>query len=135
LSAINEIPERAVSSLLQEELRNLEQKNSGRFEATAGAHDDAIMAYNFCLYVRREMIQDGTIVAEGRVAGKDPKRINYYLDVTMSTAEPRIIANKEGIEFQQINNDYKEEKKRIPKELQVKEDDFSPLLENAVIIM
>jgi hypothetical protein len=137
LSAINEIPERAVSTLLQEELRNLEQKNSGRFEATQGAHDDAIMAYNFCLYVRREMIQDGTIVEEGRVPGKDPKRINYYLDVTMSSASPGIRkSNDKGEELIIVNNDYDDEVKRIQKEVGLKNMEESlPIFENSVIML
>lgn len=91
LSAINEMPERAKSTLFQEELRNLEQKNNGRFEAVLGAHDDVIMAYNFCLYVRHEMLQDGVIVEEGRVSKLDGKRANYFLDVTMATADPGLI--------------------------------------------
>jgi hypothetical protein len=137
LSNVNESPERAVSSLLQEELRNLEQKNSGRFEATTGAHDDAIMAYNFTLYVRQEMIKAGVIVEEGRVAALDGKRINAYLDATMSTASPGItMTNEKGEELTIINHDYKDEVKRLQKEIGLKAlDESLPVFENSVIML
>ena len=137
LSNINEIPERAVSSLLQEELRNLEQKNSGRFEATTGAHDDAIMAYNFTLYVRQEMIKAGIIVEEGRVAALDGKRINAYLDATMSTASPGIVmSNERGETLEIINHDYENEVKRLQKEVGLKSlEESLPVFVNSVIMM
>jgi hypothetical protein len=117
LSVINEMPERAKTSLLQEELRNLEQKNNGRFEAVQGAHDDAIMAYNFCLYVRHEFINSGLIETDGRVSMFDPKKASYFLDVTMSTSDPGIVRPKENKMVQVINNDEKEDRKRILKEM------------------
>ena len=112
LSAINEIPERAQSALLQEELRNLEQKNNGRFEAVQGAHDDVIMAYNFCLFVRHEMITSGLIEVDGRLSKYDLKRTSYFLEVTMSSAEPDISRSQKQ-EFFVINTTEKEDRKRI----------------------
>ncbi len=116
LSNVNEMPERARSGLLQEELRNLEQKNNGRFEAVQGAHDDAIMAYNFCLYVRQEMINDGLVETDGRVSKFDFKKANYFLDVTMSSADPGLYVPDEKKFIQSINNDEKDERLRILKE-------------------
>ncbi len=118
LSTINEMPTRATSGLYQEELRNLEQKNSGRFEASAGAKDDVIMAGNFCLYVRNQMIQDGTVVTDGRINKFDIKRASYFLDVTMSNdkAIDKIIKSKdEMIEVEY--HDEKSDRKRILKEM------------------
>jgi hypothetical protein len=52
LSFINEYPTRINSALLQEELRNLEQKNNGRIEAGGtDNHDDVVLAYTFTLFV------------------------------------------------------------------------------------
>ncbi len=135
LSAINERPERATSSLLQEELRNLEQKNSGRFEATVGAHDDAIMAYNFTLFVRHELINEGIIETDGRISKYDPEKANYFINVTMSTSEPDIVRKEEGIEFQNIDHDYQKNKKEILKEMGMPEDSTMPVFSNSIIMM
>lgn len=134
LSNINEMPERAGSSLLQEELRNLEQKNSGRFEAVLGAHDDVIMGYNFCLYVRHEMINDGLIETDGRVSKFDLKKANYFLDVTMSTADPGLLDPNKGLIIEQEYNDEAVDRKRILKEMGYdKSYDILPQLDHFVI--
>jgi hypothetical protein len=134
LSTINEMPERARTELLQEELRNLEQKNSGRFEAVAGSHDDVVMAYNFTLYVRNEYINSGLIETDGRVSMFDPKKANYFLDVTMSTSDPGIIRDKKETPIKIINNDEKEERKRILKEMGYNADyEALPSFDNYVI--
>ena len=117
LSNINEMPERARSSLLQEELRNLEQKTNGKFEASQGAHDDVIMAYNFGLYVRNELINDGLIEQDGRVSKYDPKKANYFLDVTMTTADPGLASKNQKSILEIEYNDEKEDRKRILKEM------------------
>jgi hypothetical protein len=123
LSFINEHPERINSALLQEELRNLEQKNNGRIEAGGtNNHDDVVLAYTFTLFVRHEMIKDGLIVEDGIVSKLDIKRASYFLDVTMSTTsvlpERRFTdhENHEKTELQIINNDEKETEKRLLKE-------------------
>lgn len=118
LSNINELPERAKSALLQEELRNLEQKNSGRFEAVQGAHDDVIMAYNFCLLVRQEMINEGVIETDGRTSKFDLKKANYFLDVTMSSSDPGIYQPQDNKLTEEgtgklVNLTEKEDRKRI----------------------
>jgi len=135
LSNINERPERAKTSLLQEELRNLEQKNSGRFEASSGAHDDVILSYCFCLYVRQEFINSGLIETDGRVSMYDPKKANYFLDVTMSTSDPGIVKDKKEATIHIINNDEKEDRKRILTEMGYDAKTFEalPSLDNYVI--
>lgn len=133
LSAINEMPERARSSLFQEELRNLEQKNNGRFEAVQGAHDDVIMAYNFSLFVRHELINKGIIETDGRVSMFDPKKANYFLDVTMSSAIDAP-GSKEINEVKIVNNNEKEDRKRILEEMGYdKNYDALPTLDNFVM--
>ena len=134
LSNINERPERAKTSLFQEELRNLEQKNNGRFEATQGAHDDVIMAYNFGLLIRHELIQKGIIETDGRVSMYDPKKASYFLDVTMSTSEPGVPRQHKEDKIKVINHDEKEDRKRILKEMGYPADyDPAPLMDNYVI--
>ena len=120
LSNINEQPKRASSQLLQEELRNLEQKNSGKFEASVGAHDDIIMAYNFTLYVREEMIKEGTIAQDGKVNKFDIKRASYFLDVTMSSGDSIHQSEKKDF-IQQDYHDEKLDRKRILKEMGLKD--------------
>jgi len=133
LSSINEMPERAQTALLQEELRNLEQKNNGRFEAVQGAHDDVIMAYNFCLFVQHELINKGLIETDGRVSMYDPKKANYFLDVTMSSTLSAP-SSKEKEDFKLINNDEKEDRKRILKEMGYEQNyDALPTLDNFVL--
>jgi len=134
LSTINEMPERARSTLLQEELRNLEQHTNGKFAATNGAHDDVVMAYNFCLYVRHDMINEGLIETDGRVSKYDLKKATYFLDVTMTTADPGVhrFDDKSLVEVEY--NDEKEDRKRILKEMGYdKNYDALPTLDNFVI--
>ncbi len=118
LSSINEMPTRATGGLYQEELRNLEQKNSGRFEASAGAKDDVVMAGNFCLYVREQMIKDGLIETDGRVNKFDINRATYFLDVTMSNDKniDKIVKPKDET-YDHIDNDEAADRKRILKEM------------------
>ncbi len=117
LSMLNENPSRATSYLFQEEIRNLEQKSSGKFEAQTGAHDDIIMAYNFTIYVRNEMIKDGIITEDGRVSKFDIKRASYFLDATMSNSDAiDKIVNSKNETYTQVYNDEKADRKRILKE-------------------
>jgi hypothetical protein len=123
LSMINEKPKRANSGLFQEELRNLEQKSSGKFEASAGAHDDVVMAYNFCIYVRNEMIKEGTIVEDGKINKYDVNRAKYFLDVTMTGTnkfQDKPVVKKE--EYITKYNDEEQDRKRILKEMGLSHD-------------
>ena len=97
LSLINEVPERASGPLLQEELRNLEQRANGRYEAIKGSHDDVVMAYNFCLYVRHELIQQGVITTKDTPTAlrMDASQIKSYMDITFSTTTPSIKSTTE----------------------------------------
>jgi hypothetical protein len=89
LSIVNTTPGVAQGGLLQEELRNLEQKSNGRIEAASGMHDDIVMAYNFTLFVRQEMIQRGDIQTNETPDGLklSSEQIINYMEVTFSTAE------------------------------------------------
>lgn len=128
LSMINEHPDNATGVLIQEELRNLEQKNNGKFEAALGTHDDVIMAYNFTLFVRDEMIQEGTIVENGQVNRLDGQRINYYLDVSLGSAG---VMDKDYSDFQQhVVIDHDAEKKR-----QNQKYDPLPTFDNSIIML
>jgi hypothetical protein len=118
LSYINELPTRASSSLFQEELRNLVQKSSGRFEAASGSKDDIIMAYNFTIYVRNEWLKEGIITEDGKVDKYDPARAKYFLDVTMSNtrAFDRALNNEKTNVINKFNDEEKD-RKRILKEM------------------
>ena len=134
LSFVNEYPIRISSALLQEELRNLEQKNNGRIEASQNNHDDSVIAFGFCLYVRYQLIKEGLVEEEGKVPMKDPKKINYFLDVAMSTSEPKIIKNTEGTEFQIIDKTEKETRKRILQGMGYPEDyEAASIVDNYVL--
>jgi hypothetical protein len=89
LSVLNTDPTLAQGKDLQNELRTLEQKTSGRFEASSGKHDDLIMAYNFTLWLRHDMIQEGDLMTEDTPEGLKITQgeINSYLDVTFSTMD------------------------------------------------
>ena len=128
LSALNTDPTLAQGKYLQNELRTLEQKSNGRFEASSGQHDDIIMAYNFTLWLRHDMIQEGDLLTEDTPEGLKITQgeINQYLDVTFSTMdydfknEEKLIAKQKSFEnIQIISNHYtdKEEEKRTMKEI------------------
>lgn len=118
LSLVNTNPYLIRGMLLQEELRNLEQKSSGRIEAARGQHDDIVMAYNFTLLIRHEMIQRGEIITSETPDGLkiSTEQIINYMDVTFSTTS---VLNKnknknfEEIQIQDVFNDKSEELRKI----------------------
>ena len=65
MTYVNEKPHTIDGPLLMDELRNLEQKTSGRIEASKNQHDDVVMAWNFCLFARRYHIENGTLFVRG----------------------------------------------------------------------
>jgi len=85
LSIVNENPGVVQGPLIQEELRNLEQKSSGRIEAGNGTHDDIIMAYNFTLFVREELIKNGIIASKHSPKRFDKNTIINDVDVALSS--------------------------------------------------
>jgi hypothetical protein len=93
LNHINSFPELIHSNELISELRDLEEKATGRIEACRGSHDDVVMAYNFCLYVRQLMIKDGDIVLENDtvVFALDQDMINDYIDVSLASNHDAIV--------------------------------------------
>ena len=69
MTYVNEKPFTLDGPLLMEELRNLEQRASGRIEASKNQHDDIVMAWNFCLFARRYHIENGTLFVKGETKG------------------------------------------------------------------
>ena len=121
LSLINENPKVAKGSIIQEELRNLEQKSNGRFEAGKGAHDDVILSFCFTLFARHEMIAKGTIKSpDDKNKFISHKAINTFIDATFSTLKDsaRIIqsADKKQLIDETDESYYKKEEKRLKKE-------------------
>ncbi len=117
LSLINENPKRAQGPLLQEELRNLEQKSSGRIEAGKGTHDDVVMAYNFTLFVRDELIKKGIISADNNFKKFDPKIIKSDIDVAfhnLSESQEKKLPYEVVIEHDEKS--YKRKVKELKKE-------------------
>jgi len=119
LSLINENPNRVKGPLLQEELRNLEQKSSGRIEAGSGTHDDVIMSYNFTLFVRDLLLKSGEISFDQKSFKYDPKKIGYDIDIAFSSLDSFKEKEKKSYEVKIIEDqDFnKKEKKRIIKEI------------------
>jgi len=116
LSIVNEKPKNIPGPLLQEELRNLEQKSNGRFEASQGTHDDIIMAWNFTLLVRHELIQNGSINAPDAPSALNisSEQIKTYMDATFSTTNvlPKKRNIHNGIELINKMDTNKEKEKR-----------------------
>ena len=65
MTTVNEKPYFINGPLLIDELRNLEQKVTGRIEASKNQHDDIVMAWNFCLYARKYLIDRGEYFVQG----------------------------------------------------------------------
>lgn len=62
---VNERPNTIHGKLIIDECRNLEQKTNGRIEASKNQHDDVVMAWNFCLYTRKVLIESGQLFIPG----------------------------------------------------------------------
>jgi len=135
LSWLNENPRRARGPILQEELRNLEQKSNGRIEAGSGQHDDTVMAYNFTLFVRNDLILKGEISPLGGDSKTDTpvkkhskEKILHSLDIAFSS-----LSNFE--DYEKRKKDYEviidtgDEKQRKRKIKQLKEE-WSPMIKS-----
>jgi len=96
-----------------DELRNLEQKQNGRIEAMRGQHDDVVMAYNFCLYVRKLMIKSGELQITGEIQAfaLTPEKMMDFIDISMSTGNSPIVQHSFDYD------DYDIEKKERNKEI------------------
>lgn len=70
MTYVNEKAYTLSGPMLMDELRNLEQKSSGRIEASKNQHDDIVMAWNFCLFARRYHIENGTLFVKGETKNK-----------------------------------------------------------------
>jgi hypothetical protein len=70
MTFVNEQPFKLHGRLLINELRNLEQKQNGRIEASKNQHDDVVMAWNFCLYARDQLIKRGELFVSGELRTK-----------------------------------------------------------------
>ena len=116
MNQVNSRPDLFHSDSLIDELRNLEQKANGRIEAMRGQHDDNVMAYNFCLYVRKLMIKNGELIIEGEIAAfaLTPETIMDFIDVTIGSGG-KVIEQESWIE-QDINDSgfiFQSDKKKI----------------------
>ena len=122
LSLINESPSRAKGPLFQEELRNLEQRSTGRIEAARGSHDDIIMATNFCFFVRDELIKKGVISGNGEVKKFNKNIIKSDVMITFSTLESEKL-DKElpyEVKFEYDEKSYKKKYKELQDTLRPK---------------
>jgi len=83
MNHINAYPELIHSNELIKELRTLVQLPSGRIEAGKKSHDDVVMAYVFCLYVRKIMIKSGELTIDGEYSAfaLSPATIMNFIDV------------------------------------------------------
>ena len=96
MNHVNAYPELIHSIEIISELRSLVQHPSGRIEAgkVAGGrigHDDVVMAYNFCLYVRKLMIKSGELTVDGEYSAfaLSPETIMNFIDVNSVPAHLR----------------------------------------------
>lgn len=104
MNQVNARPDFFHSDLLIDELRNLEQKANGRIEAMRGQHDDIVMAYNFCLYVRRLMIKSGELHVDGELQAFQltPETMMDFISVSLGGSS-KIIEDTTWIE-QDVND-------------------------------
>lgn len=92
MNIVNERPHNLDDRDLIDELKNLEQKSNGRIEACKNMHDDLVMAYNFCLYVRRLWINSGVIKVSGEVM-KQPKVSKQQINTILHTGNTISVNN------------------------------------------
>jgi len=87
MNQVNSRPDLFHSDNLIDELRNLEQKQNGRIEAMRGQHDDNVMAYNFCLYVRKLMIKSGELQVDGEIQAFQltPETMMDFISVSLGS--------------------------------------------------
>ncbi len=105
MNQVNAHPELFHSDSLIDELRNLEQKANGRIEAMRGQHDDNVMAFNFCLYVRKLMIKSGELQIEGELQSFQltPATMMDFIDVSIGNGSAKDVVDETWIE-QDIND-------------------------------
>ncbi len=107
MNQVNAYPDLIHSNDIISEIRSLVQLPSGRIEAGKAAggkkgHDDVVMAYNFCLYVRKLMIKSGELSIEGEYAAfaLSPETIMNFMDVNAApilTSHQMMIAADQDI--------------------------------------
>jgi len=99
MNHVNGYPELIHSNELISELRDLVQLQSGRIEAAKGRHDDTVMAYNFCLFVRRQMIKNGELEIDGETQafGVTPENLLDYIDLSLTTGMNETFSNEYNI--------------------------------------
>ena len=103
----NKQPFSIFGPLLIDELRNLEQKSSGRIEASKNQHDDIVMAWNFCLYARRHHIEKGLLFIKGETKGAKVDAQDMMTIMSTGTNYHSILdTNKEQEQiFKEINTE------------------------------
>lgn len=87
MNHVNANPNLIHSKELIDDIRNLVQLPSGRIEAAKNQHDDVVMAFNFCLFVRKQMIQSGEIIVDGEAVAfaLTPETMNSFIDISLSS--------------------------------------------------
>lgn len=72
---------------LIDDLRNLENKPSGRIEASRGQHDDLVLAYGFALWVRKTFIKKNKLIVDNNqlAYGLAPAVMKDYISVALNT--------------------------------------------------
>jgi len=84
---VNTTPEYIHGQFLIDDLRNLENKASGRIEASRGQHDDVVIAYGFTLWVRKQYIKKNKLIVDNNQLsyGLKPADLKEYLSISMVT--------------------------------------------------
>jgi len=117
MNHVNAYPELIHSNELISDLRDLVQLSSGRIEAAKGAHDDTVMAFNFCLYVRRELIKRGEIIIAGEVSAfrLTPTDMSNFIDISLNPNIEQIIKYDNEIIIQEEIDEISRKKRKKEK--------------------
>jgi len=105
MNQVNSRPDLFHSDLIIDELRNLEQKINGRIEAMRGQHDDIVMAFNFCLYVRKLLIKSGDLIIEGEISAFQlkPEDVHNLISISLGSGGSKLM-NYEYSEYEDMEN-------------------------------
>ena len=91
--------------LIIDELRNLEQKSSGRIEASRNQHDDVVMAWNFCLYARHIHVISGQLFIQGESRGQAITGGELLDVISAGTSYNTILNNGQEEVFKEVNRE------------------------------
>ena len=117
MSMVNLTPEFIHGAMLIDDLRNLENKPSGRIEASRGQHDDVVLAYGFTLWVRKTFIKTNKLIIDNNqlAYGLSPAVMKEYLSVALNTGNATgIHIEYEYSDENDLNNSRKSGPTKIP---------------------